>query len=110
MRKKFKKILSLILAVAMVFTSFVLLADNVQAEQTEGTVRLYCYIGGQEGKTDAADWGFDLQEGSNASVAEKGETDVEIHEWSRSIPSLIADKENEGWAYIGLSCADITGY
>ena len=110
MKKSFKGILSLILAVAMVFTSVVLPAETAWAEQAEGTVRLYCYIGEQEGKTDAANWGFNLWDGSNATVVEKGETDVAIEGWGKSIPSLIADEANEGWAYIGLSSADIAGY
>ncbi len=110
MKKSFKGILSLILAVAMVFTSVVLPAETARAEQAEGTVRLYCYIGEQEGKTDAANWGFNLWNGSNATVVEKGETDVAIEGWGKSIPSLIADEANEGWAYIGLSSADIAGY
>lgn len=110
MKKSFKGLLSLFLAVAVMLTSFVLPAGTVKAELTEGTVRLYCYIGGQEGKTDAANWGFNLWDGSNAAVVEKGETDVPIDGWGKSIPSLIEDTEHEGWAYIGLSSADIAGY
>ncbi len=111
MKKSFKGILSLILAVAMVFTSVVLPAETARAEQAEGTVRLYCYIGSQtdEGSQRASDWGLNIWGGS-ATVTEKGVDDVAVDGWtSGPFPSFLEDEEHEGWAYIGLSSADITG-
>lgn len=113
MKKSFKETLSLILAVAMVLTSFVLPTETVRAEQAEGTVRLYCYIGEQtegEGTPNASAWGCNIWGGS-ASITEKGENPVTVASWDNNnvLPSFLADSENEGWAYIGLSSADITG-
>lgn len=69
MKKKFKEVLSLVLAAAMVLMPFALPAETVRAEQPEGTGRPYGYAGEQTDGEGTADDG----------VYEPGKTKLKLY-------------------------------
>lgn len=99
LKQSVKKVLSFMLAVAMVITSFTLPSMTVKAEEAGKELTLYLKL--PDGST-ADDWVFNYWQTESAELIEKGDDQAVGGTWGadKKFPKLLAG--DEGWGYVKL--------